>query len=183
VQIAGDLRQAILGGTYPPGSKLPTKDQLMARYRERFGTAAVGTINAALRELTRQQLIESRRGVGIFVASPLPDLDAPSESEQLRALVENLADQVAELTGRLEEAGVLPPPEGKRGDAGGRVQAIEERLEALSGQESAEVQELRRQVAVLHTHVIDLYARSGFPYPRDEAEPGKQGNARASRPA
>ena len=61
------------------------------------------------------------------------------------------------------------------------VRAVSARLDALEHQ-AADAAGLRRQVGVLQTYVIDLYARMGFPYPRDE-EDGQAGNARPSRSA
>lgn len=62
------------------------------------------------------------------------------------------------------------------------VQAVNARLDALE-QQADDGTRLRRQVAVLRTYVIDLYARMGFPYPRDDEEDGPAGNARPSRSA
>lgn len=47
-----------------------------------------------------------------------------------------------------------------------RVAALEDRI----GEPSSEIQSLRREVAVLRTFIIDIYARMGWPYPREAAE-------------
>lgn len=105
VQIATDLRGAILSGQYQPGSKLPNKAQMGKHYAAKFGgTAALGTINAVLRTLREEGLIITRKGVGSFVVDPLPDLNAPSEYEQLTAVIEELRAEVREL--KLRVAGL-----------------------------------------------------------------------------
>jgi DNA-binding GntR family transcriptional regulator len=106
--MAADLRGGIRSGQYPPGSRLPTKAVLMAVYKKRWGRASLGTVNKALGELRQEGLIESQRGVGVFVVDVLPDLDTPSEFDQLRALIEELANKVRNLEGRLDRAGVVP---------------------------------------------------------------------------
>jgi GntR family transcriptional regulator len=58
-QIADDLRDAILDGTYPPGARLPTEPELQRRYG-----CSRNTIRLAVRELTSEGLVETagRRG-------------------------------------------------------------------------------------------------------------------------
>lgn len=65
--LAGRLRSQILSGALPPGSRLPSEQELSARY-------GVGrsTVREALRALSSQHLIHTVRGVagGSFVAVP-----------------------------------------------------------------------------------------------------------------
>ncbi|GLW10780.1 transcriptional regulator [Microtetraspora sp. NBRC 13810] len=56
-QIAAELREAILGGTYPVGSHLPSEAALAARH-----SAARGTVRQAVALLASEGLVGSRQG-------------------------------------------------------------------------------------------------------------------------
>jgi DNA-binding transcriptional regulator YhcF (GntR family) len=60
-QIANKLRAAILTGKIPPGEKLPSQNELAARYG-----VARETVKAALRSLDRDRLIVTRQGSGSY---------------------------------------------------------------------------------------------------------------------
>ncbi|GAA2205764.1 GntR family transcriptional regulator [Nonomuraea monospora] len=62
VRIAADLRRRIVSGDFPPGSRLPTREELSAEYK-----AAPGVIQQATRILIREALLLSRPGAGMFV--------------------------------------------------------------------------------------------------------------------
>jgi GntR family transcriptional regulator len=62
LQVADAIREQIQSGHYPPGSQLPTEQQL----RQTWGVS-VGTIRVALDQLRAEGLIVSRRGSGVFV--------------------------------------------------------------------------------------------------------------------
>ena len=64
-QIADDLREQITSGKLPPGSQLPTEPNLAAEY-----DASRSTIRLATGLLTHEGLIETRQGVGTYVAEP-----------------------------------------------------------------------------------------------------------------
>lgn len=66
-QVADSLRQRIRDGTYPPGTKLPSRSQL----RHQHGVSDI-VIGAAMRILKQEQLVETLAGVGVYVADPLP---------------------------------------------------------------------------------------------------------------
>jgi DNA-binding GntR family transcriptional regulator len=96
-RIADDLRARISGGEFPPGSRLPTKAELMARYQ-----VAVNTVERAIDELRKAGLVETLQGAGMFVREP-PE---PGHSPEYTALMEHLAgtdDQVRRLADRIEE--------------------------------------------------------------------------------
>src|SRR5258708_5356622 len=96
-RIADDLRARISSGEYPPGSRLPTKAELMARYQ-----VAVNTVERAIEELRKAGLVETLQGAGMFVCEP-PE---PGHSPEYTALMEHLAgtdDQVRRLADRLDE--------------------------------------------------------------------------------
>src|SRR5271166_1465546 len=62
-QIAGRLRQEILGGAFEPSGRLPSE----AAIGDRFCVSRV-TVRLALDILTQDGLIERRQGKGAFVA-------------------------------------------------------------------------------------------------------------------
>lgn len=64
LQVAHQLRAAILTGQYSPGHKLPSGPELA----KRFGVARQ-TVQQAIRELREDGLIVSRQGSGVFVRS------------------------------------------------------------------------------------------------------------------
>ncbi|MFD7164903.1 GntR family transcriptional regulator [Streptomyces violascens] len=61
-QIADDLREAIRDGVYEPGSQLPSQRALAQRYG-----AARNTVTEALNILSREGLVTSQQGRGVFV--------------------------------------------------------------------------------------------------------------------
>ncbi len=67
MQVAAALRDAIVSGTYPVGSLLPTEDTLC----ERFAVSR-HTVRSALRLLRDDGLVHSRQGAGTVVTPPHP---------------------------------------------------------------------------------------------------------------
>lgn len=61
-QIADELRQRIVAGTYPAGSKLPSETELIAE----FGVTRL-TVRRGLAVLANEGLTEPRRGRGVYV--------------------------------------------------------------------------------------------------------------------
>lgn len=82
-EIADDLRAKIEAGTYPVGSQLPTKPELMAEHE-----AALGTIDRALEVLREAGLAVSYQGVGTFVREPAEQAasGAATQDSRLAAL-------------------------------------------------------------------------------------------------
>lgn len=64
-RIAEDLKQRIVGGTYPVGTLLPTEEELAAHY-----AVSRHTVREALRKLREDNLVRSRRGAGTVVIPP-----------------------------------------------------------------------------------------------------------------
>lgn len=62
-QIANQVQQAIGGGTYPPGARLPTEAELSQHFRVNRHT-----VRRALEELSRGGLVRVEQGRGSFVA-------------------------------------------------------------------------------------------------------------------
>lgn len=65
--VADTIRERIYDGTYPPGSKLPSRTALCKEFE--VSDIVVG---AATRELKREGLTETLPGIGLFVVKPLP---------------------------------------------------------------------------------------------------------------
>lgn len=65
--LADHLRQKIADGTYPPGSRLPSRSQLAGD----FGVSDI-VVGRAMWILRHEGLTDSLPGVGVFVADPLP---------------------------------------------------------------------------------------------------------------
>jgi GntR family transcriptional regulator len=66
-QVADVLRQRILNGDYPPGSRLPSTREL----EEEFGCSPT-TVQRAVRTLKLDGLVEGATGVGVFVRTQRP---------------------------------------------------------------------------------------------------------------
>lgn len=67
LQFAATLRRGIRGGTWPPGSRLPTEVQLAATHG-----LSVNTVRHALEVLAAEGSVERRQGVGTFARSVPP---------------------------------------------------------------------------------------------------------------
>jgi GntR family transcriptional regulator len=61
-RVADDLLRRIRDGEFPPGSRLPTEPQLMARYE-----VSSTTVRSAVKTLAAMGVIETRHGSGSFV--------------------------------------------------------------------------------------------------------------------
>ncbi len=81
------LRRAVIGGTFPPGSKLPNEDALAQRF-----TVSRATIREAVRGLVEEGYLSRRHGSGTYVTS--------------RPLLRNSLDTNFSYTAYLESIGV-----------------------------------------------------------------------------
>jgi GntR family transcriptional regulator len=71
LQVAHTLKNEIVGGVYPVGSRLPTEQELCQRF-----SVSRYTIREALRRLRDDNLVASRKGAGTTVILPrVPDPD------------------------------------------------------------------------------------------------------------
>jgi GntR family transcriptional regulator len=66
-RVADDLRGKIKDGTYPPGSKLPSRKVLC----ELHGVSSI-VVNSAMRILRAEGWVETLNGVGTYVPEQLP---------------------------------------------------------------------------------------------------------------
>lgn len=72
-RIADDIRTKIVSGECPPGSRIETLPELQARY-----SVGQKTVQTALAALEYGGYIEYRHGIGYFVTTSPPDIDAAS---------------------------------------------------------------------------------------------------------
>jgi DNA-binding GntR family transcriptional regulator len=93
-RIAEDLLAGIKNGEYPPGSRLPTKGELMARYQ-----VAVNTVERAIKELRSAGVVETAQGAGMFVREPPDPAARPMAADQR---IEDLESEVAALRGEVQ---------------------------------------------------------------------------------
>jgi GntR family transcriptional regulator len=70
IQVRETLREVILDGTYEPGQRIPSQDELA----EEFGVSRM-TVRQGINELTEEGLLYRRHGVGTFVAQSRIDRD------------------------------------------------------------------------------------------------------------
>ncbi|WP_191485558.1 FadR/GntR family transcriptional regulator [Pseudomonas sp. FEN] len=91
-QILNELRDRILSGGLPRGSKLPTEKQLA----EAYGVSGA-TVREAIRGLTTSRLIEVRHGSGAYVTANTDQLIAVS----LRSMIQLEQIGITELLGVL----------------------------------------------------------------------------------
>ncbi|MQB02354.1 MAG: UTRA domain-containing protein, partial [Actinobacteria bacterium] len=112
-QIADQLRAQIVSEQLAPGQKLPSERELMETY-----DTARATIRQALRVLLAEGLVESRRGVGVFVRQrgPVRRLAADRFARRHREAGKAALTYEAESQGRtvrqeLLELAEVPAPE------------------------------------------------------------------------
>ena len=71
-RLSDNLRRAIHGGQFPPGSKLPSE----ARLSEANGVSRT-VVREAIAALRADRLVEARQGAGVFVLEPREPAPAP----------------------------------------------------------------------------------------------------------
>jgi GntR family transcriptional regulator len=67
-KVADDLRGRIRTGTYPPGSRIPSRTQLC----KEFNVSDL-VIGKAMMVLRAEGLVETLPGVAVYVTDPVPD--------------------------------------------------------------------------------------------------------------
>jgi DNA-binding transcriptional regulator YhcF (GntR family) len=147
LQVADAIRQDISSGRLRPSEKLPSVRELA----ERYGLAPA-TVQSALRSLRERGWIYSQSTRGYFVsASPPESTEAEPHSSEymsIMAKVSAIASAVDEL---YERVTVLEKSHRYR----------------AKGNASDPVEDLQRQVAALQVQLMDLYSRTGQPYPHE----------------
>ena len=89
-RVETELGANIVDRTFPPGTQLPTEDELIARF-----DVSRTTVRKAIQNLAGRGLVEIRRGKGTFVTEP------------------KIAHELTELSGFVEDMEALditPPP-------------------------------------------------------------------------
>lgn len=140
-QVADDLRNLITNGTLVVGDPIPSTTQLCKRY-EVSATVA----RAAVAKLREEGIVRGQPGKAVFVvATPQSVRDEGIQLEQVAAQVDQLRKGLDDLAGHVREAI----------DTAGVAKLRDE------------VDQLRSQLGVLQAQMIDLYGRTGHPYPRE----------------
>ncbi|WP_277032267.1 winged helix-turn-helix domain-containing protein [Actinacidiphila oryziradicis] len=147
-RVADDLRSQIVSGALPVGQPLPSTARLVEHYE-----VSTTVVRAAIKKLQNEGLVYGQPGKAVYVRT------TPDQSRDARIGLEDLARDLSEL--RDEVSGLS----GQRSPSD-----VDELRE--------EVDELRRTVGLLQTRLIDLYARTGQPYPHDEARRTETGERR-----
>lgn len=105
-----------------------------------YGVAAM-TVYQAMRVLREEGLVISHQGRGVFVSSGDTATEGPFAS-----------DPAAQIDA-LDET----------------VQRLDERVGSVEGELREDIKDLRRQVGEFRAQLIELYARTGHQYPRDQS--------------
>lgn len=138
LQVADHLRRSIARGDLAIGDPIPSTSRLC----EQFGVSATVT-RAAVKQLQAAGLVRGQPGKAVYVIS------TPDKVEQASVDLHQVADEVGRLRGGLT--------------------ALSDRVGSIADVEAlrSDVDDLRRQVATLQGHLIDLYSRTGHSYPHD----------------
>ena len=113
-----------------------------------YGVAAM-TVYQAMRILRDEGLVVSYQGRGVFVHSGDAVVD-PLDSDP---------------SARLDELATT-------------VQNLDERMGGMDSELRDDLADLRRQVGEFRAQLIELYARTGHQYPRDQAQQADSGATR-----
>ena len=98
-QLERGIRLGIAVGRLRPDAQLPTVRQLAVDLRINANTVA-----KVYRDLERAGLVETRRGVGTFIKSPLPETPRLTRRElQLRQLADRFLAEAAEQGFSMQE--------------------------------------------------------------------------------
>ncbi|HKA48361.1 MAG TPA: FadR/GntR family transcriptional regulator [Candidatus Dormibacteraeota bacterium] len=123
LQVANELREQILAGELSAGERLPTEAELC----QRFGVSR-STIREALRMLSSQRLVATRRGVG--GGSSVAQIRHDDVTDMLRESIELLASTEGATVAELIEARELLEVPAARLAASRRSEEQLERLRA-----------------------------------------------------
>ncbi|MFM0741777.1 histidine utilization repressor [Paraburkholderia xenovorans] len=114
-QIKQYVLDRIANGTYRPGEKIPSENELVTV----FGTSRL-TVNRALRELSNNGVLQRLHGVGTFVAQPKAAstfIHLHNIADDIRSRGQNLTIRVHDLTRVRPNAEVAARMETTRRDA------------------------------------------------------------------
>jgi DNA-binding GntR family transcriptional regulator len=136
-QLADDLRSKISAGEYPIGAPIPSTSQLCELYK-----VSATVARAAVAELRSDGIVQGQPGKAVYVVGTPETVDAERvDLGDVQRRVDGLGKKVGKLARQIEST-----PAG--------LQQLQDDLG-----------ELRRQTALIETHLMDLYARLGQAYP------------------
>jgi GntR family transcriptional regulator len=91
-QLMDQIRQAIARGRLRAGSRLPS-----VRVLSRELVVNPNTVARAYTELEREGVLNTRQGLGAFVAEPQAELSAPARRERLQAALDRFLTEAVHL--------------------------------------------------------------------------------------
>ena len=91
-QIVDEVRKEIAAGNLAPQAKLPSVRALAMQL-----TINANTVAKAYTELTSQGLVESRKGLGLFVSQPKQLLSEQEQEKRLTTAIAQLSNEVMYL--------------------------------------------------------------------------------------
>ncbi|MEX2316522.1 MAG: GntR family transcriptional regulator [Pirellulales bacterium] len=91
-QLADQIRQAVARGRLRPGSRLPS-----VRVLSRELVVNPNTIARTYTELEREGVLNTRQGLGVFVAEPQDELSAAARRERLAAALDTFLTEAVHL--------------------------------------------------------------------------------------
>jgi GntR family transcriptional regulator len=97
-QLAGQLREAVARGRLQPEEKLPSVREL-----SRSLVVNPNTIARVYTELEREGILNTRPGLGVFVARPRDELTKKARQERLRELLDHFLTEAVHLGFTAEE--------------------------------------------------------------------------------
>ena len=97
-QVFEQLRNDIVRGTWPPGNRLPSENELGVK----FGCSRI-SVREALHMLASLGLVEMRHGDGTFVADRVPSGQMRAQRELLRQQIARAAELAKTLGVEAEE--------------------------------------------------------------------------------
>ncbi|WP_344977249.1 GntR family transcriptional regulator [Streptosporangium fragile] len=151
VQVRDRLRTLVVEEGLRPGDKLPSENDLIARFN--VGRTSV---REALKLLEQEGLIQTRHGDGRYLTSQ-PSLDRPLT--RLEGVTEMLASRGYKGDNTVLGVSVLEPDSRQR-----------EILRLSAGQAIVRLERLRRHEHDVLLYSIDFFSRSLIPRPLDEVD-------------
>lgn len=91
-QLMDQIRQAVARGRLRPGTRLPS-----VRVMSRELVVNPNTIARVYTELEREGILNTRQGLGVFVAEPQADLSASARRERLSAVLDRFLTEAVHL--------------------------------------------------------------------------------------
>ncbi len=142
-ELADDLRARIAGGDLAIGDAIPSTTRLCEQYG-----VSVTVVRAAITQLRTEGVLRGQPGKAVYVVATPASIAADTAS------LEALAAQVRDLRENLDQTQARADDRSDSAD----LKRLEDEIAAL-----------RQQVARLQSHLIELYGKTGHPYPRERA--------------